>query len=323
MAGFLHHMAGNQQGGPGLGHGPETVPQVGPEHRIKSHGWLIQDQQAGASHQGTGQRHPAQLAAGEVAGFLPRLRFKPDGGDRLRGLGAALAVHGAEVADIGFDREVRIHAGGLGHVTHPVSQVSVPGGQTQHLDRAGRERLDAHDGPHERSLAAAGRTSSPVIWPAWMAKSRPRRMGAFLRVTCRAVAATAMLASVTAGAVAAEWDINASECWESPRLNSPGDEFKLDPQKAAVNYFEWKNLLWMCRLSHMFDLAALKWVGGLTSPHQYLVSPVLGVNGHGATSACNDQPFTARGFACRAWLYCVPAPRSLARPRCRRPACRG
>ncbi len=97
------------------------------------------------------------------------------------------------------------------------------------------------------------------------------------------------------------------KCWETS-LNSPDDEINLDLPEVTVNNFEWKKPLWMCRLSHRFNLAALEWVGGLTSPHQY-----LGVNGHGATSACNDQPFTARGSARRAWLYCVPPRPDLSR----------
>jgi hypothetical protein len=56
-------------------------------------------------------------------------------------------------------------------------------------------------------------------------------------------------------------------CPDNP-FNSPPDELKLGLPGTIVNNFELKKYLSSCRLSHKFDLAALEWVGGLTSPHQ-------------------------------------------------------
>ena len=118
MAGFLHHVAGNQKRRPGLRHGTETVPEICPENRIQPDCGFVQDQQPGMCHQRTGKGDPAELAAGQVRRFLPRLPFKSDGGNRLRDVGLAFAVHGGEVADVRFNCQVGVHAGGLRYVAH-------------------------------------------------------------------------------------------------------------------------------------------------------------------------------------------------------------
>ena len=134
--GLVHHVAGDEHGGTGVGQPVEGLPQLDPQHRVETDGRLVEHQQARLVEQGHGQGDPRALAARELG--RPR--------DPARSSSLTVSRHccdpvvadtedAGEEAEVLGDRQVVVHAGLLGDVadlasaatpTRPVSRARRP-----------------------------------------------------------------------------------------------------------------------------------------------------------------------------------------------------
>ena len=149
---LVHHVAGHQHAPPPVGQGMEQRPQVAAKDRIQPDRRLVENEDVGFPDDHTRQRGPTALPTGQVA--YQRI---PVGG-QVHALHRPLRVrparpdHGREVAHVGGDGQVLVHARRLGHVPHPATQ---PGGTcrlTEHGHRPPGNDLHPHNGPDQRRL---------------------------------------------------------------------------------------------------------------------------------------------------------------------------
>ncbi|SHJ57840.1 hypothetical protein SAMN02745194_02886 [Roseomonas rosea] len=154
-------MRDHDEGGTALAlDGPQLEARALPQVRIERAEGFVQQQEAGALHQGAGQGHALALAAGEgmgAAGFHP---FEPQHGDGLlhagRDLGARPALALQPIGDVGRDGHVREQRVGLEHHVHRAA-VGRNAQQVRAVQRhrAGIGCLEAGDHAQQRGLAGA------------------------------------------------------------------------------------------------------------------------------------------------------------------------
>ena len=162
--------AGDQQGRARVGKPVEHLPQIAAEYRVQAHGRLVEHQHVGAAEQGDGEAHPGELAAGERAGHAALEPRQAEVGDRPRdGVGQLLPAqpeHGAEIAQVLGQREVRVDGRILGGVPDAGSQLRMPGRQSEQPYLAGGYALHTDERAQQRGLAAAARPEQPGDLPA-------------------------------------------------------------------------------------------------------------------------------------------------------------
>ena len=164
-AGLVHDMAGDQQGGAGIGQLAQDVPEVAAQGRVQSHGRLVEDEQLGLADEGGSQGDSRQLPAGEVehavGGIVGEVHRGEDPLDLCDQLRLANPDDLGEVAHVLLDREVAVDARRLGEVADPMPQRRRPGWFAEDGDRSAGDDLDTDDGAHQRGLAAAVGTEQP------------------------------------------------------------------------------------------------------------------------------------------------------------------
>ena len=68
--GLVHHVAGDEHRGAGVGEPVEQRPEVAAQHRVEPDGRLVEDEQVRAAEQRDGEAGPRALAAAEPADHL-------------------------------------------------------------------------------------------------------------------------------------------------------------------------------------------------------------------------------------------------------------
>ena len=122
VVGFVHHMAGDQQRGPGAGQVGELLPQICAQHGIQTHGRFVEHQQLGPADQRTRQRHPGPLTAGEVAAVGRAVIAETHQINRRVGGAAVKTVKRREIADVVDDPQVVVDRWVLRQVADPAAQ---------------------------------------------------------------------------------------------------------------------------------------------------------------------------------------------------------
>ena len=100
VVGFVHDVAGSQQGGPATGQLGELLRKIHPQYGVEPHRGLVENQQIRLADQGARQRCPGALAAGKVAAEGGSVIAEPDPLDRRIGGLAGHAVQGGEVTNV-------------------------------------------------------------------------------------------------------------------------------------------------------------------------------------------------------------------------------
>ena len=186
--GLVHHVAGDQHRGAGLGEPVEGLPQLDAQHRVEADGGLVEDQQRRFAEQRDGQRDPAS-AGRRRAGrrCWSRWLVEGDGLDALVDPVGADAEDPGEEAEVLGDGEVVVHAGLLGDVADLVAQGrrrrrAIPSTSTL----AAGDPLHADDRRISVVLPQPEGPSRPVTWPDLTKKSRSRRTSLPPRVDAEA-----------------------------------------------------------------------------------------------------------------------------------------
>ena len=100
VVGFVHDVAGHQQGGAAAGQPVEPVPQLDPQDGVEPDGRFVENEQVGVGDQGAGQRDPGALSAGQVGGQSFSMVIHADRRDRFVRVMRVGAGQRGEVADV-------------------------------------------------------------------------------------------------------------------------------------------------------------------------------------------------------------------------------
>lgn len=154
VVGFIHDVAGDQQGGALPNECVELFPQVDAQHRIEAHRRFVEHEQFGIADKRAGQRDATKLAARQGGADVVGVAAQADHVDDFAGARCRPAIQRREVPDIVENPQVGVDRRILGDVADSMPQGWRPSGQSEHGDRAGCGDLGADDAAHKRRLAA-------------------------------------------------------------------------------------------------------------------------------------------------------------------------
>lgn len=161
MVGFVHDVTGDQQRGSGARKIRELLPKIHPQYGVEAHCGFVEHEQIRPADKRARQRSPGALTAGEVAAVRAAVICQTHPLDGVIGGATVDSIQRREVANVVDDPQVVVNGRVLRHVPDSSAQCGRSGGMTEHGDRARGHDLSAHDAPHQRGLAATGRSEQP------------------------------------------------------------------------------------------------------------------------------------------------------------------